>query len=286
MQINKYIKNNVFLNVDYNDIKIDVSKIIDENTASIEKKKKILFQKSILYPLISCAILIVVAALVFLVRSGYWKSNEKYSQEVLAINESIDDLDNIEDRKEKMIRIVALERQVINLPEAFRSRVNLEKLSYESIVNANALKSESGLAQYSVGEKNYYVVDELLDTTKIKQIECFSLANDLYNTYSDRETIETILKIIDVPYIDQCKGIIYINTYIDDIYNIVGTKVRIVIDNNQDVIELAISSDGFVWMAIEDVSGGHSIIKTVYVSLVEIDFSKLDDIIRYYGGKQ
>lgn len=267
------------LKIDFPEIKGDEEKVLATCKARTTKHNKQLLKLTYLLSGFIVLAFISVLSIVIL--------NNRIPSDVARINNSIINLDKIENDEEKMLEIMKIEKDIETIPIDKKTKIDMSKLSYETISTVNNLKS-------SVEWSELFVIDELycgveligdLSSVSVALINENSLSpNEAYEVrINDVEFNNNFFSLVEIPY-SEIYGLEDENVLL----NMLRKKLNVddyhspfyVMYDIQDKtnIEFMIHPSGYIVITIKKVLE-EMIIYKKYVSIVKVNYKDFETLL-------
>ena len=269
------------LKIDFPEIKGDEEKVLAICKARTTKHNKQLTR-------LLCALsgfVVVVMAIVLSITLV----NSRVPNDVARINNSIINLDKIENDEEKILEIMKIEKDIETISINKQTKIDMSKLSYETGKTINNLKSsvewKSTLLQ---GEEYNELSDycNLADVYEINMVRSFSSIDEKID---DQNIINDLLRFFDLPFIEIVNNReTFYEDYKEELsgdykdYYSISLKYY-GMDENES-IKINLYGSGYVFVVINERIGDGTydvINKYSLVSLVPIDFDGFSEFVSY-----
>lgn len=271
----------VLLKIDFPEIKGNEEKILAVCRAkNVEHNKRL---KKITYVLSSFVVLTFIFVL------SITLLNNRLPSDVVKINNSIAYLGSIYNNEAKMLEIVKIEKDIQTISEDNYAKIKMSKLSHETTLTVNNLKSSVKWSELFVIDEQYCGVETIVDFCNVsvaKINENSLIPSDAYEErINDVEFNKIFLSLVDIPYSE-------INSFEDDdvLLNMLRQElneddyrspfyVMYDIQDNTN-IEFMVHPSGYIVITIKKVLADEITIYKKYVSIVRVnyeDFGSLFD---------
>jgi len=233
--------------------------------------KIIIIQPKFYICIFTMAAIIVIASLCFM--------NNKNNKTISEINDSINNLSEIEDIELKLIEIMKIDNQIEQIPVTKRFRIKMNHLEKEIIESTTILKNDVEWGKNANTENNYLDLDSICD---------FNIANVLkvigYDQNTKKDYIERIrddvfkrnyYSLTSLPYIDllnisENELKMMLQEYSKDEPYQQPYYIEIVLNDNL-VYTFTIHQSGYILVSEKNITSDST---RTYISLVK---SKFDD---------
>lgn len=269
------------LKIDFPEIKGNEEKILAVCKAkNVEHNKRL---KKLTYVLSGFVVLTFIFVL------SITLLNNRLPSDVVKINNSIAYLDSIYNNEAKMLEIMKIEKDIQTISEDNYAKIKMSKLSHETTLTVNNLKSSVKWSELFVIDEQYCGVESIVDFCNVsvaKINENSLIPSDAYEErINDIEFNKIFLILVDIPYSE-------INSFEDD--NVLLNMLRQELNKDdyrspfyvmydiQDKtnIEFMIHPSGYIVITIKKVLAEEITIYKKYVSIVRVnyeDFGSLFD---------
>lgn len=269
------------LKIDFPEIKGDEEKVLAACKARNRKHNKQL--TSLLCALSGC---VVVVMAIFL---SITLVNSRVPNDVVRINNSIINLDKIENEEEKMLEIMKIEKDIEIIPIDKQTKIDMSKLAYENGKTINNLKnSVEWKSTLSQGEEYNELSDyfNFADAYEINMVRSFSSIDEKID---DQNIINHLFRYFDLPFIEIVNNReTFYEDYKEELsgdykdYYSISLKYY-GMDENES-IKINLYGSGYVFVVINERIGDETydvINKFSLVSLVPIDFDRFIRFVSY-----
>ena len=268
------------LKIDFPEIKGDEEKVLATCKARTTKHNKQLLKLTYLLSGFIVLAFISVLSIVLL--------NNRIPSDVARINNSIADLDSIDNDEEKMLEIMKIEKEIQVISANKRTKINMSKLSYETTFTVNNLKSSVEWSEFFVIDELYCGVDLIgdLSSVSVALINENSLSpNEAYEErINDVEFNNNFFSLVEIPY-SEIYGLEDENVLLNML------RKELNVDDNhspfyvmydiQDKtnIEFMIHPSGYIVITIKKVLEEEMIIYKKYVSIVKVNYKDFEILL-------
>lgn len=189
-----------------------------------------------------------------------------------SIENKINAISKIESLEEKMMKIIEIEKIIQGISTNKKDNIeNLYILQEESDKTLTELKQNMGIEKPL--NNNYLTIDDLLEVNKIKKMDLIKNFSSMILPIEEADTINKIIKLIDVPYIETNEFIIN-NVNVYDLLNDYQERYTFEVkDTNGKRIKLNIYSNGYIILSFKEDNNLKE-----FVSILKIDFNYIKEI--------
>ena len=259
------------MKIDFPEIKGDENKVLSACKARNDKYNKQLIRLTyVLSSLVVIAVIVVLSVVLL--------SNRIYS-DVAKINNSIDNLENIDNNEEKMLEIMKIEKEIQTISPDKQSKINMSKLSYETTTTVNNLKGSVEWGDRLNSEILSYSFTEITNNFEIKELYAIKGLNSAFRIQvSKKELIDLLTSYFYLPYIDVVnnKEIFYeeyallLNGNSKDY-----CVFQVIFDGNtsESLFNIHVYGSGYVLLTETIKDGDSETILNMYISLIPLDYS-------------
>lgn len=206
-----------------------------------------------------------------------------YNKDIRTINKSIENLQEIKNDEERMMIIVKLRKDILNLSSKKKERVNNDKLEFYAINTSLSIKESV--------EWNILLKDDCLynSINSISLCENIGILNAVKETVmplniykvivTDEKSDYNFKNIIDIPYFEisspeNDNGLDEMLNKNNDSLNRLSYSLISVI-NDQAYLEFKIHSSGYIILSVEKILDGSINVINKYISVIRIDYEYL-----------
>ncbi len=270
------IKNKSKFDLNYKSIENETLQIID----NYNQKNKVTVNR-FHFKLVFLSILIL-----FLTISTSVIVFKTNSKEITQINESISNLDKIENDEEKMNEIVRIDKEIMKLSDLEVININKTKLTSERNETSRRLKESvewKDMVNYDVP---YYLITDFLDIDEITNIHWSLSISSMLHTTNNYDFYKDLLALIDTAYIDMIYDDFdtFWEDYLksDDPFAAKKNFHLTVFLKNNNWFSITIHSNGRITIYLCKRGEGEEVIGLKkYISLVTLDSNIFVDFFSY-----